>query len=406
MKILFIAPRLPLPPDTGAKIRTFNIIKQIKKFADVDVACFSFEQDDQRHVESLRQMGIPVHLVPSPEPGLWAKAAGVLFHHQPFSIVKYHASAMVQMIRSLQEKNRYDLVHMDHIHMAHYQRLFELTPCVVDEHNVEYKILERCAGVEKKFFKKRMFLSQARKMRHFESVMVGKMSACLAVSADDASVLRGLISSHMPVHVIDNGVDTGFFRVSEEPVTGKSGSSSEENALVFTGSMDWLPNDDAVVYFCKEILPLIWCVKPDVTFYVVGKNPSATIKELAQKDKRIVVTGVVDDVRVYVERSKVFVVPLRIGGGSRLKILEAMSMRRAVVSTRIGAEGIKCAHGKDIVLADHPEDFASEVLGLLDAPQKRELLGRQARELVCGHYDWDIIGKRLNKIYAELISKT
>ena len=165
--------------------------------------------------------------------------------------------------------------------------------------------------------------------------------------------------------------------------------------------MDWMPNDDAITYFCGEILPLIWQKKGSVKFYVVGKNPSAVVKNLAGRDTRVIVTGRVDDVRSYIQRSHVFIVPLRIGGGTRLKILEAMSMGKAVVSTTIGAEGIKYTDGENILLADEPQAFADKTVSLLNDRARSLQIGAEARHFVRGRYDWDTIGRKLKTIYEE-----
>jgi glycosyltransferase involved in cell wall biosynthesis len=166
--------------------------------------------------------------------------------------------------------------------------------------------------------------------------------------------------------------------------------------------MDWLPNEDAVLYFCREILPLIWQRNNKVKFYIVGKGPTKAIQSLGEKDARIVVTGRVDDVRPLMAKAKVFVVPIRVGGGTRLKILEAMSMKKAVVSTTLGAEGIKYSQGKDILIADQPQDFADHVVRLLKDQVAASNMGEAARSLVCRTYDWHIVGEKLNQIYHEV----
>ena len=166
--------------------------------------------------------------------------------------------------------------------------------------------------------------------------------------------------------------------------------------------MDWLPNDDAVVFFCREVLPLIWEQNANVKFYIVGKKPFGGRQRIGPKDPRVIVTGRVDDVRTYIQRAKIFVVPIRIGGGTRLKILEAMSMQKAVVSTTVGAEGIARTKDVDIVLGDTPQAFAQRVIVLLQDQQKREALGTAARKLVLEKYDWRIIGKKLNQVYEDI----
>lgn len=400
MRILFIAPRLCVPADTGAKIRTLNIVKQIAKYAQVDFVSFSFEKDDQKVKSQLEQLGISVYLVNAEKAGITDVVQGVLFDARPYSAAKYDDDSMRQMIISLLTEKKYDLVHVDHIHMTHYRDLFSHLPCIVDEHNVEFKILERCADVEKSLVKKFLYTSQASKMRTFESYAVERFSACAVVSEDDRRIMSDLTRRNFPIHVIPNGVDTSFFHKAD--FLKKQQLPTEEDAVVFTGSMDWLPNDDAVVYFAKEILPLIWKKNDKVKFYIVGKSPSENIRNIADKDKRIIVTGRVDDVRDFMLRAKVFVVPIRIGGGTRLKILEAMSMEKPIVSTTVGAEGIAYLHGEDILIADQPENFADTVLSLMKDDARRKRMGVQARDLVCRAYDWNFVGRKLVKIYEEL----
>lgn len=396
MRILFIAPRLPLPADTGGKIRTFNLLKQIGRDHTVDLVTFSFDGEDAWHVQGLRELGIAVTLIPAPKDDTLRKVITVLLSALPYSVSKYYSKEMEKAIVALKAAKDYDVVHVDHIHMAHYQDCFQGLPRLVDEHNVEYKILERCGNVEKSAWKRQLYSQQAGKMKRFESRAILQYSACTAVSQDDVNILKELTGENVPVHVLPNGVDTEFFTSSG------SQPQQEENALVFTGSMDWLPNDDAAVFFCREVLPLIWEQNTNVKFYIVGKSPSAAVRELAQKDPRIVVTGRVEDVRTYIQRAKIFVVPIRIGGGTRLKILEAMSMQKAVVSTTVGAEGIAHTKDVDIVLGDTPQAFAQHVITLLNDPRKREALGIAARKLILEKYDWRIIGKKLNQIYEDI----
>jgi glycosyltransferase involved in cell wall biosynthesis len=240
-------------------------------------------------------------------------------------------------------------------------------------------------------------------MKAFETQKTKEFKGVFACSLDDREILNGITSGAVPIDVIANGVDTEYFNsVIARSEATKQSLFQEEDAMVFTGSMDWLPNDDAITYFCAKILPLIWQRQASVKFYVVGKNPSPVVKELAGRDPRVIVTGRVDDVRPYIQRSKVFIVPLRIGGGTRLKILEAMSMEKAVVSTTIGAEGIECTDGQNIFLGDAPQDFADKVLFLLNDHQKSQAAGLAARKFVCERYDWEIIGKRLKTIYEKV----
>ncbi len=400
MNILFLAPRLPYPADTGGKIRTLNILKQLAKWAEVTVVCFSFEKDDPTFARQLeKEIQVTIKLIAHEPIPFLKKVETVLWAKQPFSIAKYNSAKMHQHIKELITAASIDLVHIDHLHMAHYLEDCYSIPCVIDEHNVEYRILERCVPVEKNIIKRSLFNHQAQKMKIFETQALQGAKIFLAVSEDDNRSLNILNPFAHKGEVIPNGVDTDFFN----PQWTSTATSASLPHLVFTGSMDWLPNEDAVIYFCKDILPLILKENPEVKFYVVGKSPSAAILHLAQNDPRIVVTGRVDDVRPLMDQAQVFVVPLRIGGGTRLKILEAMAMQKPVVSTTIGAEGIAHTPNKNILLADTPENFALHVLKLFKDSKQRQQIAQEGRELVCSSYDWHYMGERLKNLYTEII---
>jgi glycosyltransferase involved in cell wall biosynthesis len=193
--------------------------------------------------------------------------------------------------------------------------------------------------------------------------------------------------------VIPTGVDTKYF-------APRPASAQASRRIVFTGSMDWLPNSDGVVYFCHEILPLIRRAEPDTTFTIVGRSPTPAVRRLVENEG-IEVTGRVEDVRPYLQNAAVYVVPLRIGGGTRLKIFEAMAAGRAVVSTTIGAEGLPTEHGRHLLLADTPRDFADAVITLLRDPATRSAIEAEGRALVTGRYDWSAAAGHLEAALAE-----
>jgi glycosyltransferase involved in cell wall biosynthesis len=194
---------------------------------------------------------------------------------------------------------------------------------------------------------------------------------------------------------VPTGVDTEFFRPSGEEIVNPHG-------LVFTGSMDWLPNEDGIRYFVDEILPLIKQRIPDVTLTVVGRNPYPSLVELSKSNDSIVVTGRVDDVRPFMERAAVYIVPLRVGGGTRLKIFEAMAMERAIVSTTIGAEGLPIRHGEDLIVEDTPEGFANSVVRLFQDQDLARQLGERAANKVRSTFGWGPVAER----FAELCETT
>ncbi len=376
MNILFVVPRLPEPPDTGGKIRTYNLIKQARAYGH-EVTVLPFSGQDRISAKSV----------------FLAIMLGL-----PLSVAKYRSREMAEAIVRIIRDKKIDIVHFDHVHMGQYLEFCPGVPAVIDEHNVECLILSRLAKNTGNLLKKCLYAFEAGKMKDLEKRLCSKASRVFFVSEEDKQNYGKFGARLDNAEIIPNGVDVEYFRKTED---GRR--KTEEDALVFTGSMDWLPNSDAVEYFCREILPLIWAQKSDIKFYVVGKNPSQSIKKLGKGEPRIVVTGSVPDVRPYVDRAKIFVVPLRIGGGTRLKILEAMAMQKAVVSTTIGAEGIVCVDGQDIAIADSPQDFADKVIALLEDRNVVVKMEEAGRRLVCSRYAWEIIGKKLNSLYQKSV---
>jgi glycosyltransferase involved in cell wall biosynthesis len=254
-------------------------------------------------------------------------------------------------------------------------------------HNVETDIWQRYYETEVNWLKRWYIGEQWRKVRKFEIEALRWVEGVLAVSEQD----RARLAASRPglrTAVIPNGVDVGYFRPAPQP--------AGRQHLVFTGSMDWRPNQDAARYFARQILPLLRQENPDIECTFVGRDPPADIRALATiAGMRI--TGTVDDVRPYVERAAVYVVPLRIGGGSRLKILEAMAMGRAVVSTTVGAEGLDVVHDRHVLLADDPREFAESVLQLLGDPDRCQRLAAEGRRLVEQRYEWGALSDELGR---------
>jgi glycosyltransferase involved in cell wall biosynthesis len=228
-------------------------------------------------------------------------------------------------------------------------------------------------------------------MRRFEGQVLRRFDHILAVSETDRETLVRLypLARALPISVIPTGVDTEYFVPAGHAVAGPPN-------LVFTGSMDWLPNVDGVRFFCRDILPSIREVAPDTTFTIVGRSPTADVRRLGD-EPGVEVTGRVDDIRPFLDRATVYVVPLRIGGGTRLKIFEAMSAGKAVVSTTIGAEGLPVENGRHVLLADTPETFAATVVDLVRDAAARHELERNARALVTERYDWSAAATHLER---------
>jgi sugar transferase (PEP-CTERM/EpsH1 system associated) len=395
MRVLWMKSDVLLPLDTGGKLRTWHLLRHVAARHEVTYLGFSGPAQRQEHIDGMRQVASEVHVVARADPPkgslrFYADAALHLADPLPYAVGKYRSRAYAERLSAWLRTRSFDLIVSDFLVPA--VNLPRRLPCpsVIFTHNVEAEIWRRHAETKRGRLARFLYEMQHRRMLRFEARTLARFDGVLAVSNADRDTFARLYPGAIkaPVHVIPTGVDTEFFR----PIPSSPGSRS----LVFTGSMDWLPNEDAMMYFCSEVLPLIRREEPDVTLTIVGRAPSPAVARLAQRPG-IVVTGRVDDVRPHMADAAVYIVPLRIGGGTRLKIFEAMSMGKAVVSTTIGAEGLPVTDGAHLRLADDPPAFTDAVVQLLRNVERRRALEAAARALVVERYDWAAVAGELER---------
>jgi sugar transferase (PEP-CTERM/EpsH1 system associated) len=422
MNILFISATVPYPATDGGRIRVLNLLKQIARSNNVIFLALETLPTDQEGIEYLRNLGIEAHLSEfgsrKSEVGSWIVTRAVL-HRRPLTVAKYYVPAMESAIKQLTQSRMFDVIHFEMLHTGQYLQAlpnpkvatlntFPFTSFRVSVNsvkgkqsrvstllslqNIDSSIWRRLARQTDNPLKKLVFWMQYRSFRRYEQLMARKFTACACVSEEDKNLLTDLCPG-ISIEVIPNGVDVESYQPDH--------SLTEESTIVYTGSMDWLPNEDAVLYFHERIFPLIEAQIPNVKFYIVGQNPTERVKQLSRRDN-VIVTGMVDDVKPYIAKASVYVVPLRIGGGTRLKILEALAMEKAVVSTTIGCEGLQLTPDKDILVADEPENFARLVIQLAQDEKFRQRLGKSGRKQVEEKYDWRSIGKQLNELYKSI----
>jgi len=343
----------------------------------------------------MRTVASRVETIPRREPrkGTWrfyADAALHLVDPLPYAVGKYRSGAYRRRLRQLLAEESFDLVVCDFLFPA--VNLPETLPCpaVIFTHNVESEIWRRHASTQSGVIAKVLYGAQHRRMHQYEARTLRRFDAVLAVSDADRETFTRLYPDAIRglVHIVPTGVDTDFFK--------PSGSPPRATQLVFTGSMDWLPNEDAMRYFCRSILPLVRAEEPEVRLSIVGRAPTPAVQSLAA-ESGVEVTGRVDDVRPFMDQAAVYIVPLRIGGGTRLKIFEAMAMGKAVVSTTVGAEGLPVVNGEHLLLADEPRSFARAIVRLIRDQDQRERLGDAARRLVLARYDWSAVAGALEE---------
>ncbi|HSI56837.1 MAG TPA: glycosyltransferase [Ideonella sp.] len=399
MKILVVTTKSPYPLFEGRALRSYHLIREAAEAHEVHL--LSFVQNDEdlqglEHMRSLCKVVVGEKLYFSRARWwLLLDALRELFSRSPLQVMKYRSRALRQRMRQMMAEHHYDLVHLDMVHLAEYFDLCGSLPAMLMVHNVESVILQRRAETETSWARRLYLRYQCRKLARFEAQACRRASRVVAVSELDAQQLREL-SGVASITAVPNGVDTRFFsQAPGAPVR------PEAPSLVFVGGFSWFPNRDAIVYFCREILPQIAAEVPAVSLTVIGDNTGAAKTGEPFDNPRLRLAGRVDDIRPLVAAAAVYIVPLRIGGGTRLKILDALSMSKAIVATPVGAEGLAVEPGRDIVLADSPQDFARQVIRLLKNPLEARRLGRNGRELAERVYDWRVIGQRLRELYQE-----
>ena len=418
-RILILTPQLPVPPQAltgtaqGTSIRNFNLIAGLAKRHKIDLASFvapDAKDEAQHGLELLRSYCRQIITAPQPLRTIAERGRDTFLSPLPDMALRLESPPMRQQMARLlgQRPGDYDIIQIEGIEMAPYAlalpsevsqaRLHNRLPRLVfDDHNAEYLLQQRAFQTDARRLRRWIAAAysfvQWRKLAAYERRICWAADRVVAVSeADREALLR--LAPGLEVTVVPNGVDLDFLRPGVVPPQ----PGMAQHALVFTGKMDYRPNVDGVLWFIEAVLPLIQALIPDVHFYVVGQQPHARLTALVGHPA-ITVTGRVPDVRPYIAGAGVYVVPLRIGGGTRLKVLEAMALGQAMVSTRLGCDGFPFADGREVLFADEPAAFADAVVRLLRDREQAATLGRAARAYVARHYGWEAIVPRLEALY-------
>ncbi|HUV30008.1 MAG TPA: glycosyltransferase [Acidobacteriota bacterium] len=395
MKILVIDEELPYPVNSGKRSRTFNLTRLLA--SDNEITYLAYGTPDSESFRQLRRHKISPVVVRPPQRTqagvrFYARLLLNLFSPYPYIVTSHYTRRFRDRLNELLAASRYDVLICEWTPYAVFIRDLHGPATVIVAHNIESSIWRRYEAYEKNPLKKLYIAIQRRKVERFERQCFGWADGATAVSKEEADAIEAYGAGYT-VQVIENGVDMDYFRPQAADVN--------RDLVVFTGAMDWRPNQDAARYFVENVFPLLRRRRPCMKAVLVGRNPTAQVTSLARVDG-VTVTGTVDDVRPYIARAAVYVVPLRIGGGSRLKILEAMAMEKAVVSTSVGAEGLAVTDGDNIIIADGDESFARSVLRCIDDEVLRQSVARGGRLLVESHYRWQTLAARLNRYLNSL----
>ena len=391
MRILWVKIGGLWPPDRGGRLRSYHTIAELGRRHQVTVATTHVPGETPDSADTLpntaRVLSFPHRLPKQGSPAFALALARSWVSTLPVDLSKARVPALEREVRGLLASGAVDVCVADFLAAWPNVPARSRAPIVLFEHNVEHAIWQRLARTETRWLRRLLLEIEWRKMRRVEARACRAAALTIAVSEADRAQLAAVIApaasaAHAPgarIERIATGVDTEYF--------APSAALERPSSLVFTGSMDWYPNEDAVLHMIDAILPAIRAEVPDVALTVVGRNPSARLVEAAGR-AGVRVTGTVSDVRPFVAEGAVSVVPLRVGGGTRLKIFEALAMGKAVVSTSIGAEGLPLTPGEHYLAADEPAEFARAVVGLLRDGEHRRRLGEAGRQLVEARYSW------------------
>ena len=402
MRVLWLSHFVPYPPTGhGALQRTHHLLREAARRHEVHVVARAapgsfFGAEALANAErALGEIAASVRLFPIAPDARGTRRAAYAALASAGGRTYWErwlwSAAMYAHTAELMRRHRFDLVHADAVFLAPYLRAVPGVPLALNHHNLESHLLRRRAAAHPSRARAAFFARQAQRVAALERRVAPQAAVNLTVSDLDGDRLAEIAPGTRNV-TVPNGVDTAYFRATP-------GISPVPRSLVFAGGMDWFPNHAAMQWLATELWPLLARDEPERSITVVGRNPPRAVLELAQRDGRVRVLGYVDDVRPHIDRAAVYVCPIKVGGGTRLKILDALAMARPLVSTAIGVEGLGLTEGTHYLGAETPAEFSAQLRRLDDDPTLGERLATAGRAFVEKHYTWPKIGIALNDAY-------
>jgi polysaccharide biosynthesis protein PslH len=399
MRILFVSTNLPIPANNGSAMRSLSIIQALAASGH-DLNFLSFA--GKSHPAGLDPLSsycrgldlLEREMTNVSQHSEYLPRLKCLLSLKPYSIERFRCQAMCERIQKRLTVGRFDLIVCDSVYA-----LVNIpdtdVPIVLNCHNIEHLIFERYSRIEKNVLKKYYATMESHLMRDVERRSCQRASVAMVCSQVDRDALQQL-HPHLPIFVVPNAVDTDLI------LYDTSRQEDSRAVVLFQGGMDWYPNRDAVEFFARTILPLVGAECPHIKFLIAGRNPPPQLVAALTVNGRVEFTGTVPDMRPYLSAATVVVVPLRMGSGTRIKILEACAAGRSVVSTSVGAEGLDLESGKEIILADEPTEFARSVIALLQDADQRKALGRSARAAVVDRYSHVTLRRSLDTVVSSV----
>ena len=391
MNVLVVCVDFPFPPRTGANMRVYQLLKQLASRHRVTLLSYA-SPDDYGRVAALAEQ-VPVRTVERPRETRGARRGAQLraiASSEPFSSRHIHSDAMQKAIYELCSSESIDVIQLEGALLCG----FAFPPgvrVILDEHNIEYEVFQRMSEHETSVVRRSFHHLEARRFRSFEQRAWTSVDGCAVTSEREEPVVRA-IAPDTPTAVVPNGVDLDYFAPSDVPV--------EPFTVVFNGTLEYRPNCDAAYHLVEEIWPIVQSRCADARLAIVGRAGERDRRRLSQPG--VEVTGEVPDIRPYLERAAVVAIPIRMGGGTRLKVVEGLAMGKALVSTTVGCEGVAVREGEHLLIGDGPDAFAARILEVFGDDALRERIGSAGRQLVEAEYSWELAGERLDALYQPL----
>lgn len=401
MRILMLTLVAPFPPDSGPKVKTYNLLQYLGRHHEVTLVSLVRSAQERAHAEQLRGLCKAVYTVPFRR-SRWRDAgyfARSLLAGDSFIMRRDASPELRALLAELTSREPFDIIHADQLNMARFAVDLPGTR-VLDEHNAVWTIVARMAR-QGGPLPKRLFLElEARRLRRYEARICARFDALLAVSAPDLRFLE-LAAAEAgtrlpPTAVIPIAVDARGEAAVQRVAT--------PHTILSMATMFWPPNVDGVLWFASEVYPLVKREVPEANFAVIGARPPAAVRRLGAVDASIAVTGYVEDPRPYLEQTAALIVPVRAGGGMRVKILEALARGLPIVSTTIGYEGIDLTPGEHLLVGDTPAAFADALVRILRDPALGRRLAAAGRQLAEARYDWRVVNPAVESAYAAALA--
>ncbi len=412
MKILWLSHLVPYPPKGGALQRSYNLVREIAKYHELTLLAF-IQVDQLRTMfdtveaglaeakDHLKQYCEQVEFVEIPcERSRYGKhllALKSLLTRDPYSINWLKSDDTLAAIKSINKQVQFDLVHFDTISLAPYIDEFPDIPRVLGHHNIESHMMLRRAELETNPMKKFYFWQEGEKLRRYEKKVCSAFDLHVTCSQLDSERLAGIVPG-LTIHDIPNGVDVEYFYPQPK--------NEKQKHLIFAGRLSWYPNREAMLFFAREVWPVLKKRDPGIVMNVVGSSPPGELRNLASKDNNFRIHGFVNDVRDYISSASVYVCPIRDGGGTKLKMLDSFAMGMATVAHPIACEGLEAKDGQNVLLANTAVEFSEKIFQLVEDSGLRKNIGLNARNIAVEKYAFTSIGKNLSDLYMQLYSES